>query len=82
MYSQEIYVKMFDQLLSEELCYVSSAATEHNIKVAMKRILGKAIKTGLLKSYSGLVLDEDLNVHFSFVDQNGDKFDLILYYGK
>lgn len=81
-FSQESYVKMFDQLLSQELCYESSAATEHNIKVAMKRILGRAIKTGIIRRYSGLVLSEALDVYFTIVDITGDTFELVLYYGK
>ena len=80
-FSKESYIKMFDQLLSQELCYESSAATEHNIKVAMKRILGRAIKTGVIRRYSGLVLSETLDVHFSIIDADGSSFDLILYYG-
>ena len=67
-FSQEMYQKMFDLLLSEELCYEASAASEANIKNAMKRIFGRAIKTHVIKSYSGLVLDESLNVHFSIID--------------
>jgi len=79
--SKDSYQKMFDLLLSEELCYVSSAATEHNIKTSMKKILGRSIKSGLIKSYSGLVLSEVLDVYFTIIDATGDKFDLILYYG-
>jgi hypothetical protein len=73
---------MFDLLLSEELCYEASAATESNIKRAMKLILGRAIKSAVIKSYSNLVLDESLNVHFTIVDVDGDRFELVLYYGK
>jgi hypothetical protein len=80
-YSAESYTKMFDQLLSEELCYEASAATEANIKRAIKLILGRTIKQNLIRGYSGLVLDESLNVHFTIVDATGDKFDLTLYYG-
>jgi hypothetical protein len=82
MNSKQTYEVMFDLLLSEELSFNSSSATEHNIKTSMKRILGRAIKQGLLRSYSGLVLDEDLNVHFSMVDADKTEFSLILYYGK
>ena len=80
-FSKEDYTKLFDQLLSQELCYESSAATEYNIKRAMKRILGGMIKQGMLKRYSGLVLAETLDVYFTIVDANGEKFDLVLYYG-
>ena len=81
MNSPETYQKMFDQLLSQELCYEPSAASEVTIKRAMKFILGKSIKQGLLKKYSDLVLDESLNVHFKIVDADGSVFDLVLYYG-
>lgn len=80
-FSQETYQKMFDLLLSEELCYEASAASEMNIKRAMKFILGRSIKQGFLKSYSNLVLDSTLNVHFSIIDADGSSFDLVLYYG-
>lgn len=79
-HSKETYEKIFDLLLSEELCYEASAATEYNIKRASKLILGRSIKQGLLKSYSGLVLDESLNVHFVIVDTDGTSFNLVLYY--
>lgn len=81
-YSKETYVRMFDLLLSEELCYEVSAATENNIKRAMKLILGRAIKTGVIRSYSGLVLSETLDVYFAIVDIAGDRFELVLYYGR
>lgn len=80
-YSKQTYQKMFDLLLSEELGFMATSATEHNIKAAMKRILGRAIKTGVVKCYSSLVLDESLNVHFTFVDPDGDIVELILFYG-
>lgn len=80
-YSKQTYQKMFDLLLSEELGFLSTAASETNIKAAMKRILGRAIKTAAIKSYSSLVLDESLNVHFTFTDPDGDVVDLILFYG-
>jgi hypothetical protein len=81
-YSKDTYQKMFDILLSEELCYAASAASENNIKRSMKFILGRSIKTGLLKSYSNLVLNETLDVHFTITDASGDTFELVLYYGK
>lgn len=79
--SAETYRQIFDSLLSQELCYSASAASEANIKKAMKLILGRAIKDGLLRSYSGLVLSETLDVYFTIIDPDGSKFDLILYYG-
>lgn len=79
--SKDTYQKMFDQLLSCELQYLASAASEGNIKTAMKRVLGTAIKTGVIKGYSSLVLDEALNVHFTFKDPDGEDVDLILFYG-
>lgn len=81
-FTRQEYEEMFDRLLSQELCFESSAATEYNIKKAMKRILGISIKNALIKRYSDLVLDESLNVHFTIVDLNGTEFSLILYYGK
>lgn len=81
-YSRDSYVAMFDQLLSQELCYSSSSASEVTIKRAMKRILGLAIRQNLIKKYSNLVLDENLNVHFIIVDASNSEFDLILYYGQ
>ena len=79
-YSAESYQKMFDALLSQELCFSASAATNTNILDSMKRILGRCIKQNFIRCYSNLVLDESLNVHFSFVDADNTAFDLILYY--
>ncbi len=81
MYNKETYTQMLDQLLSCELSYVSSYATESNIKNAMKRILGLLIKQHILKRYANLVLDEDLNVHLTIVDVSDAEFDIVLYYG-
>jgi hypothetical protein len=81
-FSQQDYAILFDRLLSQELCYDSSAASESNIKRAMKRILGRAIKEGMLKGYSNLVLSETLDVHFMIRDSENSIFDLVLYYGK
>lgn len=81
-FTKQEYENMFDRLLSQELCFESSAATEHNIKRAMKRILGVSIKNAVIKKYSNLVLDEELNIHFSIVDSNNTEFSLTLYYGK
>ena len=81
-YSKESYIKMFDALLSQELGYSSSAATEANIRNAMKRILGKAIKTNVIKLYTNLVLAETLDVYFTIVDLDDTRFDLVLFYGQ
>jgi hypothetical protein len=81
-YSAETYRQIFDQLLSQELGYTSSCATESNIKNAMKRVLGISIKSGVIKGYAFLVLDEDLNVHFTIIDPDGTEFPIVLYYGQ
>jgi hypothetical protein len=78
--SKDTYKQIFDQMLSSELQFLASAASETNIKNAMKRVLGVNIKTGVIKSYSSLVLDESLNVHFTFKDPDGEDVDLILFY--
>jgi hypothetical protein len=81
MYSKETYTLMLDQMLTIELCGISSYASEANIKNAMKRVLGILIKQGLLKSYSSLVLDENLNIHVVILDADNSEFDIILIYG-
>jgi len=81
MYSKETYTLMLDQMLTIELCGISSYASEANIKNAMKRVLGILIKQGLLKGYSSLVLDENLNVHVVILDADNSEFDIILIYG-
>lgn len=81
-HSKETYQRMFDALLTQELGFMSTSATETNIKRAMKLVLGTCIHRGLIKSYSFLVLDENLNVHFTIVDPDNDTFDLILLYGE
>lgn len=81
MYSKETYAQMLDQMLSQELFYSSYSATEENIMVAMKRVLGCLIKKAILKRYSGLQLDSDLNVHVVIVDADDTEFNIILYYG-
>lgn len=80
MYSKETYRLMLDQMLSCELSYSSSFASEANIKNAMKRVLGLVIKKGILKRYSGLVLDETLNVHITIIDVTDSSFDIVLLY--
>lgn len=81
-FNKETYSKMFDLLLSQELAFSASFASEHNIKSAMKRILGQAIFSHQIKGYSSLVLDEDLNVHFTLKDNDGSELEIILYYGQ
>lgn len=81
MYSKETYTLILDQMLERELLYASSGASEANIKNAMKRVLGEMIKKGILKTYSGLVLDENLNVHFCILDSDNSAFDIVLIYG-
>lgn len=81
-YNKQDYEQLFDRLLSQELCFESSAATENNIKRAMKRILGRAIREGMLKGYSNLVLSETLDVHCSIKDIYNLEFDLVLCYEK
>lgn len=81
MYSKETYSLMLDGMLSQELCYTSSAATEANIKNAMKRVLGSLIKQNILKNYSNLVLNEQLNVYVTIIDVDDTSFDIVLIYG-
>jgi hypothetical protein len=81
LHSKETYTAMLDQLLSCELSYSSSFATEANIKNAMKRVLGLLIKKNILRRYHSLVLDENLNVHISIVDVECAEFDIVLIYG-
>lgn len=82
-FSHATYTSMLDQLLSAELFYSASAASEKNIKSAMTRVLGCLIKKNVLKRYSNLVLDESLNVHVTIYDSaDGTEFDIILYYGQ
>jgi hypothetical protein len=82
MYSKETLTEILDQMLSRELSYSASFASETNIKDAMKRVLGMLIKKCILKRYDSLVLDEDLNVHITVVDAENTVFDIILYYGR
>ena len=82
MYSKETYTQMLDQMLSQELSFISTYASEQNIKSAMKRVLGCLIKKAILKRYSSLVLDGDLNVHLTIVDADNSEFNITLYYGQ
>jgi len=81
-FSKETYQKMFDLLLSQELSFSAAFASEHNIKSAMKRILGQAIFYHQIKGYSSLVLDENLNIHFTLKDVDGTELEITLYYGQ
>ena len=80
-YDKATYTSLLDQMLSCELSYSSSFASEGNIKSAMKRVLGTLIKKNILKSYSNLVLDENLNVHVVILDTDNSEFDIVLFYG-
>ena len=83
MFSHETYTSMLDQLLSAELFYSASSASEKNIKCSMVRVLGVLIKKNVLRRYSNLVLDENLNVHVTIYDgSDGTEFNIILYYGQ
>lgn len=83
MFSHETYTSMLDQLLSAELFYSATTATEKNIKNAMTRVLGCLIKKNVIRRYSSLVLDENLNVHVTIYDgSDGTEFNIILYYGQ
>lgn len=81
MHSRETYTMMLDQALERELCFISTSASEANIKNAMKRVLGRFIKDGILKRYGSLVLDESLNVHFYIIDADNTEFNIVLIYG-
>jgi hypothetical protein len=81
--SSDSYRLMLDQMLEAELFYMSSAASEKNIKYAMVRVLGNLIKKNILKKYADLVLDEALNVHVTIFDgHDGTEFAIVLYYGQ
>lgn len=83
MFSKESYTSMLDQLLSAELFYTSTSASEKNIRCSMIRVLGCLIKKNVLRRYSNLVLDENLNVHVTIYDgSDGTEFNIILYYGQ
>lgn len=80
-YSKDSYAQIFDALLDQELYFTSSAATESNIKAAMKKVLGNAIKNGYISRYFDLSLDAELNVLFQIQDSDGDVFSIKLIYG-
>jgi len=82
-FSYDGYKSMLDQLLECELQYSSFSATEKNIKNAMVRVLGILIRKNVLKRYSNLVLDENLNVHVTIYDgSDGTEFNIVLIYGE
>ena len=80
-YSKDSYTKIFDQLLSEELYFSSTFASETNIKEAAKKMLGKSLKMGYIALYYDLVVDQDLNVHFKIKDPGSDIISITLIYG-
>jgi hypothetical protein len=83
MFSHDSYKSMLDQLLEAELLYTSFSASEKNIRCAMIRVLGCLIKKNVLRRYSNLVLDENLNVHVTIYDgSDGTEFNIILIYGE
>jgi len=80
-YSPQTYTKIFDQLLSEELYFSSTFASETNIQTAIKRVLGKALKMDYIALYYDLVVDENLDVKFKIKDPDGDIILIHLIYG-
>lgn len=80
-FSKQEYTQMFDSLLSEELYFSSSYASEENIRTAIKRILGRTLKAENILLYSDLWIDESLNVHFSIKDPDGEIIPIVLIYG-
>jgi hypothetical protein len=83
MNSRQTYEQLFDQLLSQELSLLSGGVflNEGIIQTAMKRVLGKCIRKGIISLYSRLFIDEGLNVHVTIKDPMGELVSLILYYG-
>lgn len=80
-FSRETYIQMFDTLLSEELYFSSTSATEANILAAIKRVLGRSIKTDCILGYSNLWMNENLDVHFKITDSDKDIIQIDLIYG-
>jgi hypothetical protein len=80
-FSRETYCRIFDELLSEELYFSSSYASEANISSAIKKVLGKALKMNYICLYYDLVIDSELSVHFKIKDPDGDIFNIDLIYG-
>jgi hypothetical protein len=80
-FNKETYEKIFDQLLSEELYFSSTFASEANIQTAIKKVLGKALKMNYISLYYDLVVDAELNVHFKIKDPDGDLIPITLLYG-
>lgn len=81
-FNRETYVRIFDELLSEELYFSSSFASEANIAAAIKKVLGKALKMNYIALYYDLVIDERLDVHFKIKDPDSDIIQIDLKYGE
>lgn len=81
-FSSEMYAKIFDSLLSAELHFSSSYASEANIQLAIKRVLGNSVKNGHILLYSDLFVDAELNVHFTIKDPDSDIIKINLIYGE
>jgi hypothetical protein len=81
-YSRDTYIRIFDGLLSEELCFSAPFASESNIRYAIKRVLGKALKMNYISLYSDLVIDSCLDVSFRITDPDGDIVEITLKYGE
>ena len=80
-FNRETYIKIFDQLLSEELYFSSTFASEANIQTAIKKVLGKALKMNYISLYYDLMIDSDLNINFKIKDPDGDIVPITLLYG-
>jgi hypothetical protein len=81
-FNRETYCRIFDELLSEELYYSSSAASESNIAAAIKKVLGKSLKMNYISLYYDLFIDSELNVHFKIKDPDGEIVPIDLIYGE
>ena len=81
-FSKEVYERIFDNLLSEELSFNSVYASEVNIQNAIKHVLGNAVKSQHIKLYSDLVVHSDLNVSFKIIDPDDDIIPVDLRYGE
>jgi hypothetical protein len=80
-YSKDTYQRMFDQLLSAELSYNSAFASEQNIRAAIKKVLGCAVKTNCILLYYDLTVLPNLDVSFKIVDPDKDIIHITLFYG-
>lgn len=81
-FDRRTYCRIFDELLSEELIFSSSYASEATIAAAIKKVLGKALKMNYISLYYDLVIDTELNVHFKIKDPDGDIVLIDLLYGE